>query len=77
MLWTKHVSCKIHGDGFHDVNFQNKTGKLLSLILLRHRASEDSQGRGVQSPALADAKLYNPYTELMNACAGSGTWGNY
>lgn len=53
----------------------SKTRKLLSLCW--DTASEDSQGGGVQSPALADAKLYNPYTELMNACVGNGTWGNY
>lgn len=75
LLWNKHLSSKIHGDGFNDVNFQNKTRKLLSLCW--DTASENSQGGGVQSPALADAKLYNPYKELMNACAGNGTWGNY
>lgn len=74
---SKHLSCKILRDRFHYVNFQNTSGKLLSLILLRRRARKDSQGHGVQFPAVADAKLYNPYTKLMNACVWNGAWGNY
>lgn len=73
----KHLSCKIPRNGFHYVKFQNTNGKLLSLTLLRCRARKDSQGHGVQFPAIADAKLYNPYTKLMNACVWNGAWGNY